>query len=148
MRAFLIPCLLVASIVTVFIAISCNKTNGGKATLSLESISTPVFPNDSCRIRFKFTGGSSISNGTIWLIRRRINQLPADNPSGGDTVNYQLPSFSANTGEIYWSIPWSGYLSETSTQNDSDFFRFWVQDGKDTLTTDTVNSPQVIVLFQ
>ncbi len=150
--SFLIPFLLVASILTTLIAIGCSKTNGGKPTLSLESISTPVFPNDSCRIKFKFTGGSSISGGTIWLIRHRTNQLPPDQASGGDTVSYGLPTFSRNTGEIYWSLPWNGYLNETSTQNDTLFFQFWVQNGVDsastTQTSDTVTSPQVIVLFQ
>ena len=149
--SFLIPSLLAASILTILVAVSCSKSNSGKPTLTLESISTPVFPQDSCRIKFKFTGGSSVSGGTIWLIRHRTNQLAADNPSGGDTVDYQLPTFSRNTGEIYWSLPWSGYLSETSFENDSMFFQFWVQNGADTATTtvtsDTVTSPQVIVLF-
>ena len=155
--SFLIPSLLVAAIVTMVIVISCSKTNSGQLTLSLESISSPVLHNDSCRIRFKFTGGASVSGGSIWLIRHRTNKdtLPVGAGSGGDTVSYGLPTFSRNTGEIYWSLPAQGYLSEGSAiqENDTFYFQFWVQNGMDslgnaTVHSDTVISPKVAVFWQ
>jgi hypothetical protein len=149
--SFLIPSLLLALIVTVLVVVSCNKNNSGKPTLSLESISTPVQVNDSMRVRFKFTGGGTISNGYLWSIRHRTNQLQATNQSGSDTVQFDLPSFSANTGEIYLSLPWQGYLNETATENDSDYFQFFVQSATDSTansTSDTVTTKQIIIIFQ
>lgn len=146
--SFLIPVVLLALIATVFIELSCNKTNSNKPTLKLESISSPVQVNDSMRAHFKFTGGSSISNGFFWSIRHRINQLQATDTSGGDTVTFQLPTFSGNSGEIYFSLPWQGYLNETATENDTMVFKFFVQTADSTLFSDTVTSPQVIILYQ
>jgi hypothetical protein len=146
--SFLIPAVLLALITTTLVVVSCSKNNSGKPTLSLVSINTTVQVNDSLRVTFKFTGGASINNGLLWSIRNRINQLPPTNPSGGDTVNFQLPSFSGGSGEIYLSLPWQGYLNETATQNDTLYFKFYVQDATDSVTSDTVNSPQVVVLYQ
>ncbi|HXD79687.1 MAG TPA: hypothetical protein VN616_17850 [Puia sp.] len=147
-RSFLIPVLLVALIGMTIAAESCRKTSSGTPTISLESISTPVQVNDSMRAHFKFTGGGKISNGFFWFIRTRLNQLPATNPSGADTFDFQLPSFSANSGELSFSLPWNGYLNETNTQNDTLVFKFFVQTADSTLTTDTVTSPKIIVLYQ
>lgn len=146
--SFLIPVVLLALITTTLIVISCNKNNSSKPTLKLLSISSPVFPNDSMRATFKFTGGSSISNGLFWSIRHRLNQLQPTNASGGDTVNFSLPSFSGGSGDIYISLPWQGYLNETATQNDTLTFSFFVMNSADSTTSDTVNTAQVIVLYQ
>lgn len=148
MKSILIPSLLVALIVTALVAISCNKTSSGRPTLSLESISTTVQIHDSMRARFKFTDGPAISNGALMWIRTRINQTPPTDSSGLDTFGYQLPTFSANTGEIYLSLPWDGYLSYAQNQNDTLVFRFWLADGSDSLTSDTVTSPQIVVNYQ
>jgi hypothetical protein len=151
MKSFLIPAVLVTLIVTTLIVVSCNKNNSGKPTLSLESINTTVQANDSMRVTFKFTGGGQISNGLFWSIRNRINVNPLTNQSGSDTINFTLPSFSGNSGQIYFSLPWNGYLNETSSENDTFLFKFFVQNADTsvtTLTSDTVKSPQVVVLFQ
>jgi hypothetical protein len=147
--SFLIPALLVALITTTLVVVSCSKNNSGKPSIKLESINTTVQVNDSMRVTFKFTGGGNISNANFWSIRNRINQLPPTNPSGGDTISFQLPSFSGNSGEIYFSLPWNGYLNETATENDTFFFKFYVQSLTDsTVISDTVNSPQIVVLYQ
>jgi hypothetical protein len=145
---FLIPALLMAFIVTILLAISCSKSNNGRPTLKLESVNTTVQVNDSMRTTFKFTDGPAISNGTLAWIRTRLNQAPALYPSGLDTFGYQLPSFSGNSGEIYLSLPWNGYLSTGSPENDTLVFKFWLIDGTDSLTSDTVTTPQIIVLYQ
>jgi hypothetical protein len=147
--SFLIPALLVALIATTLVVVSCSKNNSGKPSIKLESINTTVQVNDSMRVTFKFTGGGNISNANFWSIRNRINQLPPTNPSGSDTIYFQLPSFSGNSGEIYFSLPWNGYLNETATENDTFFFKFYVQSLTDsTVISDTVNSPQIVVLYQ
>jgi hypothetical protein len=146
--SFLLPGLLLTMIVTVLVVVSCNKNNNGKPTLSLESISNPVQVNDSLRIRFKFSGGGAITNGFLWSIRHRINVLPVTNQSGSDTVQFDLPSFSGNSGELYLSLPWQGYLNETATQNDTDYFQFFVQSANDSTTSDTVTTKNVVILFQ
>lgn len=147
--SILIPALLVALILTTLVVVSCNKNNSGKPTLKLQSINTTVQAGDSLRVTFKFTGGSAISNGILWSIRNRTNMLQVTNQSGSDTINFALPSFSANSGQIYFSLPWNGYLSETATENDTFFFKFFVQSSTDsTVVSDTVNSPQIVVLYQ
>ncbi len=151
MKSFLIPATLVTLIVTTLVVISCNKNNSGKPTLSIESINTTVQANDSMRVTFKFTGGSQISNGLFWSIRNRINVNQLTNQSGSDTINFSLPAFSGNSGQIYFSLPWNGYLNETSTENDTFLFKFFVQNADTsvtTLTSDTAKSPQIIVLYQ
>jgi hypothetical protein len=151
MKSFLIPATLVTLIVTTLVVISCNKNNSGKPTLSIESINTTVQANDSMRVTFKFTGGSQISNGLFWSIRNRINVNQLTNQSGSDTINFSLPAFSGNSGQIYFSLPWNGYLNETSTENDTFLFKFFVQNADTsvtTLTSDTAKSPQIVVLYQ
>jgi hypothetical protein len=146
--SFLIPAVLVALIVTVLVAISCGKSNNGHPTLSLVSINTTVLAQDSLRATFKFTDGNAISNGFLAWIRTRINQGPALYPSGLDTFGYQLPSFSANTGEIYLSLPWNGYLSSGSPENDTLVFKFFLANAADSALSDTVTVPQIVVNFQ
>jgi hypothetical protein len=147
--SFLIPAVLLALITTTLVVIGCSKNNSGKPTLSLVSINTTVQAYDSLRITFKFTGGNNVSNGTLWSIRDRINQLPVTNGSGDDTVPFPLPSFSGGSGQIYLSLPWQGYLNETATQNDTLFFKFYVQEANDSsMVSDTVYSPQIVVLYQ
>jgi hypothetical protein len=99
------------------------------------------------RALFKFTSGKALSNGTFWSIRTRINQLPATDSSGQDTIFLQIPSFSASSGEMSFSLPWLGYLAETATQNDTFVFKFFVQT-PDSVSSDTITSPQVVVLYQ
>jgi hypothetical protein len=147
-RSLLLPALFLVSVVTLSVALSCSKSNSGSPTLSLESISSPVQVNDSMRAHFKFTGGSIISNGFFWSIRTRQNLAPATDTSGGDTVSFQLPSFSGNSGEISFSLPWQGYLNETATQNDTFIFRFYVKSADSTKISDTVTSPKIIVLYK
>lgn len=146
--SILIPAVLVTLITATLVVASCNKNSSGNPTLSLESINTTVQVNDSMRVKFKFTGGSQISNGYLWSIRDRTNVNQLTNQSGGDTISFPLPSFSANSGEIYFSLPWQGYLNETATENDTFLFKFYVQNADTTLTSDTVKSPQIVVLYQ
>jgi hypothetical protein len=145
--SLLIPALSALLIISTLVIVSCNKNNSGKPFLKLESISTTVQVNDSMRAEFKFSAGKALSNGTFWSIRTRINQLPLTDSSGEDTLNLQIPAFSASSGEMTFSLPWQGYLSETATQNDTFVFKFFVQT-PDSVSSDTVTSPEVVVLYQ
>jgi hypothetical protein len=146
--SFLIPALLLALIVTTLVAISCTKNNSGKPSLSLVSINTTVQAHDSMRATFKFTQGKAVSNGSLSWIRSRLNQAPPFYLSGADTTGYQLPVFSANNGEIYLSLPWDGYLNTGSPENDTLVFRFFLANAADSAISDTITSPQIVVLFQ
>jgi hypothetical protein len=148
MKSFLIPAVLVTLIVTTLVVVSCGKTSNCKPSISLQSINRTVQAYDSMRVSFKFTCGPAISNGNFWSIRNRTNVNQLTNQSGSDTTEFTLPSFSGNDGQIYFSLPWNGYLNETNNENDTFLFKFFVQNADTTLTSDTVYSPQVVVLFQ
>jgi hypothetical protein len=140
----LIPALFVLLIT--LIVTSCNKSGSStKPQLSLESITTTVQPNGEMDAKFKFSKGGTLSNGQFGSIRIRLNQLPATNPSGGDTALTPIPDFSAQSGELTFSLPWSGYLSETAGQNDTVIFKFFVLTA-DTISSDTLKSPQIVIL--
>lgn len=142
---FLIPVLLIALAVT-FIAVSCKKSGGGKPTIKLESITTTVQPNDSMVALFKF-GGATASNGMFYSIRIRLNQAPVSNQAGPDTVPNAIPSFTANSGEYRYVLDWDDYLSETANQNDTMVFKFFVLTA-DSISSDTITSPQIIIVNQ
>lgn len=146
--SLLIPIISALLISSTLVVVSCSKNNSGKPTLSLESISRTVAVNDSMRAMFKFTAGKLLSNGTFWSIRIRTNQdqLSIDS-SGTDTLSWQIPSFSASSGEMRYSLPWYGYLAESAMENDTFVFKFFVQTS-DSVSSDTVTSPQVVVLYQ
>lgn len=145
--SFLIPAISAVLLTSLLIVVSCSKSNSGKPSLKLTSISTTVQVNDSMRASFKFTSGGALSNGTFYSIRTRTNTLPVTNQAGGDTVSLQIPSFSASSGEMTFSLPWNGYLSETATENDTFVFKFFVQT-VDSISSDTVTTPQIVVLYQ
>ena len=146
--SFVAPALLTTLIVTILIVVSCGKSNNGHPTITLESVNTTVQPHDSMRLRFKFTDGNAISGGNIEWIRTRLNSTPPQQTSGPDTTGYPLPSFSRNTGEIYLSLPWDGYLNTASPVNDTLIFKFFVTNPADSALTDTVTTPQIVVVYQ
>jgi hypothetical protein len=148
MKSFLIPAVLVTLIVTTLVVVSCSKNSNCTPSISLQSINRTVQAYDSMRVSFKFTCGTAISNGNFWSIRNRTNVNQLTNQSGSDTTEFTLPSFSGNSGQIYFSLPWNGYLNETNNENDTFLFKFYVQNADTTMTSDTVYSPQVVVLFQ
>jgi len=141
--SFLLP--VISALLITSIILSCNKNNSGKPTLTLESISTPVQPNDSMRALFKFSSGGALGGGNFYSIRTRLNQLPPTDSSGMDTIMLPIPAFSGNSGEFRLALPWNGYLSETAGQNDSVTFKFFVQTTGN-VSSDTIGSPEIIIL--
>jgi hypothetical protein len=141
--SFLLPVILALLITSIIL--SCNKNNSGKPSLTLESISTPVQPNDSMRALFKFSSGGALGSGTFYSIRTRLNQVPPTDSTSMDTIPLPIPAFSGNSGEFRLALPWNGYLSETAGQNDTLTFKFFVLTTGN-VSSDTIGSPKIIIL--
>lgn len=140
---FLIPALLIP-----LAYMACSKTNtGSKPKLSLESISASVKPTDSMIALFKFNNsGGTLGNGTFYSIRMRINQSPPANQAGPDTLSSSIPDFGGvSQGEFRYVLNHDDYLSEGGHQNDTLIFKFYALT-PDSSSTDTVTSPQIIIL--
>ena len=140
---FLIPALLIP-----LVYIGCSKTNtGSKPKLSMEKINTTVNPNDSMVALFKFdNSGGTLGNGTFYSIRIRLNQNPPANQVGPDTLTSSIPDFGGiSMGEFRYALNWVDYLSEGGHENDTLVFKFYALT-PDSLSSDTVTSPQIVVL--
>ncbi len=145
---FLIPALLIT---LVYCVLSCSKSNGGKPSISIESITTTVDQNTAnmvATLKFKSPGGK-LSGGSFYSFRTRLNQDPPANPAGGsDTLANPIPSFPNQTqGELVYTLPYNGYLSYGGTENDTLVFKFWAVDAAGN-TSDTVSSPKIIIVNQ
>jgi len=141
---FLLPALLIATVVVVF---SCGKSNGSKPQLTLKSINTIVDSGGSLDVKFKFTSGTGLPSGTFTSIRIRQNQKPPSNPSGGDTIVTPIPDFpSVNQGEFDYTLPYTGYLNEDVTQNDTFIFKFAAVNANGN-KSDTITSPIIVSLL-
>jgi hypothetical protein len=144
--SFLIPTILIALILTALVVVSCSKNSSGKPKLSLESITKTVQLNDSMIATFKFSGGS-VSGGTFVSIRNRLNQQPPQIPAI-DTLPNPIPTYQANSGEYRYSLPQNtNALSSGGPQPDTLVFQFFTLTA-DSVSSDTVTSPMIIVLNQ
>ncbi len=141
---FLIPAFL---IVLALVYVSCSKgTTSKHPKITLESINTTVQPNDSMIAMFKFdNSGGTLSNGTFVSIRTRLNQAPPAD-STADTLYTSIPDFNgASKGEFRYVLDWANNLSEGAHQNDTIVFKFFAFT-PDTLYTDTITSPQIVIV--
>lgn len=143
----LIPVLLLL----VLIGIGCNKGNTGKhAKITLESITKMVQPNDSMVATFKFNNsGGSLSNGVFVSVRNRLNQVPASQPLGPDTLWTPIPDFNgASQGEFKLVLDYVDYLGESQGLhiNDTMTFQFYALRLPDSTSSDTVTSPQIVII--
>jgi hypothetical protein len=144
--SFLIPTILIALLLTTLVVVSCNKNSSGKPKLSLVSITKVVGVNDSMIATFKFSGGS-VSGGTFESISNRINQSVAANPLL-DTLTSPIPTYSASTGEYRYALPQNtDALASGGPDPDTLVFKFFTLT-PDSISSDTIISPQVIILNQ
>ena len=145
--SFLIPATLIVLTVSTLIVVGCSKNSGGKPKLSLESINTTVQLNDSLVAMFKFSGGS-VSGGTFVSIRNRLNQQPPADPPL-DTIPNPIPTYSATSGEYRYSLPQntSAVSSGSPGPPDTLKWQFYTLTA-DSISSDTVTSPLIIVLNQ
>lgn len=143
--SFLIPAL----VITVLTAavVSCSKNNSSKPKLTITSINTIVDSGGSLDVKFKFTSGTNLPSGTFTSIRIRQNQKPPSNPSGGDTIVTPIPAFpSVNSGEFDYTLPYTGYLNEDVTQNDTFLFKFAAVNANG-VSSDTLTTPIIVSLL-
>ena len=120
--------------------------------MSLESISKVVKPNDSMIAVFKLSNASGLNNGTFFAIRIRLNQHPilSGDTVGQDTFAVPMPDYrSASSAELRFGLPSQGFLNEQFKYglNDTLKYKFWAIT-PDTLSTDSITSPQFVVLSQ
>lgn len=145
--SFLIPATLIILTVTTLIVVGCSKNSSGKPKLSLTSITTTVQLNDSLVATFKFSGGS-VSGGTFYSIRNRLNQQPQLNPTT-DTIPNGIPIYSATSGEYRYALAQntSAVSSGSPGPPDTLKWQFYTLTA-DSVSSDTVTSPVVIVINQ
>jgi hypothetical protein len=145
LEPFLIPVLLIVAAITI---VACSKSSGSKPKISIETLTNPIDSFGGLDVKFKFTDNSGkLGGGTFTSIRIRLNQKPANNPSGSDTLTGPIPAFSGyKTGEFDYNIPFSGYLHQDNTQNDTLIFKF-VAVNSDGISSDTLSSPTIVSLF-
>ena len=102
------------------------------------------------RAVFNLTDGKGASNGTFFAIRNRLNQkpLPSADSIGKDTFPNTLPAFSAATAEIRFSLD-HDFLNPSSQifDNDTVIYKFFILT-PDSVSSDTIKSPQIVVLYQ
>jgi len=135
---FLLPAVLITSTLAVW---SCSKSNNGKPTISIASITTNIPKGGSLDINLKFNSSNSLDSLTV--LRIRINQAPPQNPLSGDTLQLDIPEYSASKGELEYVQPFT-YLSFGDNADDSLVFKFVVLD-VNKKHSDTLTSPMVIV---
>jgi hypothetical protein len=127
--------------------LSCSKSgSGSKPKISIESLNSPVQPDQSLTVNFKFSNGSKLSKGTFLAIRTRLNQIQPPNPVSGDTITALIPDFNGvDKGELEFTQPYQGYLHFIDHINDTLIIKFAVIDvnGK---SSDTISSPKIIVI--
>jgi hypothetical protein len=143
----LIPAFLIALVT----GIACTK--GSTSThpqLTLVSITKTVPENDSMTAVFKFTNsGGTLGNGWFVSIRDRLNQAPPFQQLGSDTLWTQIPDFNgASKGNFTLVLDYTDYLGESqgSHLNDTMVFKFYAVNVDSVNSTDTITSPQIVIL--
>jgi len=138
LSSFLIPGILIMMVIA---AGSCSKSNNGKPQISIKSITAEIPKGGDLDVDLKFT--SAIRLDTLAVFRIRINQIPPQNVPSGDTVNIEIPEYSASKGELEFTQPFS-YLSYGDNANDTLVFKFIVFDVNSN-HSDTLTSPKVVI---
>jgi hypothetical protein len=143
---FLIPVVLLTIALS-----SCSKSNSNsKPTLAIKSINTTVPVGGSLDAILQFNSSSGdLSEGTFVAIRNRLNQRPlSGNSASSDTVTGPIPEFpSVQKGQFEFTLDWATYLHQSDLENDTIVFKFAAVDANGN-SSDTITSPQIVVLFQ
>ena len=144
LSSFLIPGILITMTIA---APSCSKSgSSGKPKISIKSINTTIQPGEDLDADLNFTNANDLAQGTLVVIRIRTNQIPPQNPIGGDTIFAILPSYGGvDKGELEYTQPYQGYLHFDDHINDTLIFKFAVIDASNH-SSDTISSPKVIAL--
>jgi hypothetical protein len=143
--------LISAFLLALVIGIACTKGNTAKKPqLSLVSITKTVQTNDSMTAVFKFeNSGGTLGSGYFVSIRNRTNQVPPFQQLGSDTLWTAIPDFNgAAKGNFTLVLDYDDYLGESqgSHINDTMTFRFYAVNADTLYSTDTITSPQIVVI--
>ena len=147
--------LLIVAFLAVLTIYACTKgSTAKKPKITLESITRTVYSSDSLGVdsmvaTFKFeNSGGTLGNGNFVSIRLRQNQVPPQFPLSVDTLYTPIPDFGgASKGEFKLVFNYSDYLGESASLhiNDTMLFKFFALT-PDSLSSDTITSPQIIIL--
>jgi hypothetical protein len=141
--------ILIVAFLAVLAIYACTKGNTAKKPqLTLENITKTVAENDSMVANFKFVNsGGTLGTGNFVSIRMRLNQNPPANQLSVDTLYTPIPDFGgASKGEFKLVLDYVDYLGEGqgSGINDTMVFKFYALT-PDSLSSDTITSPQIII---
>lgn len=143
-----IPALGILTLAILMVACGKDKFQT-KPTVEIKDYNTKVVPKNgvlTLRINY-FDKEGDIGNGNFYLFRERLNKIPA-NQDAADVISKTLPEFTnRDQGEIKIDLPYGGFLSETTNQNDTMQFKIAVTD-REGNSSDTITSDKVVVLFQ
>jgi hypothetical protein len=136
---------------TIAIATSCSKSNGGsKPTLKIESINTTIPVGGTLDVILDFQSKSSnLSQGTLVVIRNRLNQRPLSGGSASpDTLTGPIPQFpNVAKGQFEYKLDWGNYLHQSDAENDTIVFKFAAIDAAG-ISSDTIITPKIVVKYQ
>lgn len=132
------------------VVVSCSKSSSSsKPKITIKSITTVVPVGGSFDAKLNFsTSGGNLSGGQFIAIRNRLNQIPLPPNTGGpDTVSVTIPSFpDQNKGEFEYHLEFSA-LHQSDVENDTIVFKF-AAISRDKVSSDTIVSPQIVILYQ
>jgi hypothetical protein len=130
---------------------SCGKTNSGsKPTLKIESINTTVPVGGTLDVIMDFQSSSAnLSQGTLVVIRNRLNQRPLSGGSSSpDTLTGPIPQFPNQAkGQFEYTLDWGNYLHQSDSENDTIVIKFAAID-KSGHSSDTITTPKIVVKYQ
>lgn len=134
-----------------FVLFSCGKDKfATKPLIEIRSYSSKtVPPGGQLTIRLNyFDKEGDLGKGAFWAARYRLNAFPL--PRGedrADTLNYLLPEYPAkNQGEVILQLDYNTFLKESTTQNDTIFFRIAVTDINGN-KSDTISTDPIVILL-
>jgi len=136
--------------------LACTKTDNGKPTLSVESVTSVVPVDGILEVKMKFTqSNGKLSGGTLVAVRQRLNIIPtpvidlkADTLAGATstaTPDGVIPNFpDKNKGEFVFTLDWST-LHEDDNRNDTLAIKFFAVDTQNDTSNIVITSPFTVL---
>ncbi len=133
---------------TTIAIVSCSKSGGSKPTLTISSINTTVEVGGTLDMIMNFKS-SNLSNGTLVVIRDRLNQRPlVGGSSSPDTLTGPIPSYpNVPKGQFEYKLDWGTYLHQSDQENDTVVFKLAAIDAGGH-SSDTITTPKIVVKYQ
>ena len=129
--------------------LGCTKTNSGKPTITIESVTSVVPVDGILETKMKFTqSNGKLSGGTFIAIRQRLNIIPTPLLDQlADTISGGIPEFpDKDKGEFVFTLQYTD-LHENDLRNDTLALKFIAIDTEGD-SSDAVTTSPFTVLFQ